>query len=129
MLETYFPQQDLSLLQRMLLIWAFVASAFVIVVQISQSWAEPRPRWTVTTSETKPYWYTFYTFVAFLFMQVAYGPLRWNLEGKPWLGGLEVHVLDALWIGLLGLEAAMLAYVFALRLSKSVRREGKVKEL
>lgn len=53
MLDTYFPEQDLSLLQRMLLIWAFIASGLVVSVQISQSWAEPRPAWTRITAENR----------------------------------------------------------------------------
>ncbi|KAI1846230.1 hypothetical protein JX265_010607 [Neoarthrinium moseri] len=128
MLDSVFPPQDLSLLQRMIFIWVFIASGLVVTVQVSQSWADPRPRWTVVTPENKPYWYTYYTLVAFLFMQIAYGPLRWHLEGVlPW--SLEVHVLDALWIGLLSLEACMLAYVFTLRISAALRRQEKVKEL
>ena len=75
----------------------------------------------------RPYWYTYYTFVAFLLMQITYGPLRWNLEGRlPW--GLEVHILDTLWIGLLGLEACMLAWVFTLKISQSLKGPAKVKE-
>lgn len=60
-------------------------------------------------------------------MQISYGPLRWNLEGLlPW--GLEVHVLDTLWIGLLGLEACMLAWVFSLKIARSIKGQPKVKE-
>jgi hypothetical protein len=53
MLDTYFPQQDLSLLHRILLIWAFIASGLVVAVQISHSWTEPRPRWTRITNENR----------------------------------------------------------------------------
>ncbi|KAK9770059.1 hypothetical protein SCAR479_13248 [Seiridium cardinale] len=128
MLDSYFPEQELSLLQRILLIWAFVASGLVIAVQASQSYAEPRPRWTLVQGNNKPYWYTYYAFVVFLLMQILYGPLRFNLEGLlPW--GLEVHILDTLWIGLLGLEAGMLAWVFALRITRLFKGQPKVKEL
>ncbi|KAH6647870.1 hypothetical protein BKA67DRAFT_399973 [Truncatella angustata] len=128
MLDSYFPQQDLSLFQRMLLIWAFIFSGFVLSFKASQTYAEPRPRWTVMTEHNKPYWYTYYVYVAFMLMQVSYGPLRWNLEGLlP--GKLEVHILDALWIGLLGLEAGMLAWVFGLRIARSFKGQQKVKEL
>ncbi|KAI0174509.1 hypothetical protein BJ166DRAFT_150257 [Pestalotiopsis sp. NC0098] len=127
MLESYFPPQELSLLQRILLIWVFIACGLVVAIQASQSYAEPRPRWTLITEKTKPYWYSYYTFVAFLLMQISYGPLRWNLEGLlPW--GLEVHVLDTLWIGLLGLEACMLAWVFSLKIARSIKGQPKVKE-
>lgn len=48
-------------------------------------------------------------------MQISYGPLRRGLEGLlP--GQLEVHILDAMWLGLLALEASMLAYAFLLQL-------------
>lgn len=61
-------------------------------------------------------------------MQISYGPLRWNLEGLlPW--GLEVHILDTLWIGLLGLEAGMLVWVFALKIGALVKGQPKLKEL
>jgi hypothetical protein len=79
------------------------------------------------TLNPRPYWYTYYTFVAFLFMQISYRPLRWNLEGM--VGGFEVPVLDALWIGLLGLEAVMIVYVLLLRISGAMRKDAKIKEL
>lgn len=82
---------------------------------------------SVLTPSPRPYWYTYYTFVAFLFMQISYRPLRWNLEGMA--GGLEVPILDALWVGLLGLEAVMIIYVLLLRISGAIRKEGKIKEL
>jgi hypothetical protein len=48
-------------------------------------------------------------------MQIAYGPLRRGLEGLlP--AHLEVHLMDAVWLGLLAIEAGMLGYVFLLRL-------------
>lgn len=53
MLESYFPQQELSLFQRILLIWAFIAFGLVIALQASQSYTEPRPRWTLTTGKNK----------------------------------------------------------------------------
>lgn len=61
-------------------------------------------------------------------MQISYSPLRWNLEGLlPWR--LEVHILDALWIGILGLEAGMLVWVFTLNIARRVKGQPKVKEL
>lgn len=51
--ESYFPQQELSLLQRILLIWVFIACGLVVAIQASQSYAEPRPRWTLITEKTK----------------------------------------------------------------------------
>ncbi|KAK7754482.1 hypothetical protein SLS62_003502 [Diatrype stigma] len=116
----YFPHYELSLLQRLLLVWAFTACGLVIVLQIAQSWADPRPQWTVVNEKSKQYWYTFYVLEAFLTMQISYRPLLWKLEQGLGLGadsrrGAE-DLLDGLWIGLLGLEIAMVAGVVISRL-------------
>ncbi|RYO89396.1 hypothetical protein DL766_010423 [Monosporascus sp. MC13-8B] len=113
----YLPHYELSLLQRMSLIWAFIACGLVIALQIAQSWAEPRPRWTLLDERNKHYWYTFYVLEAFLTMQITYRPLAWKLEELGLGGG--VGILDAVWIALLGLEAAMVAGVVALRVSRA----------
>ncbi|KAH8666533.1 hypothetical protein BX600DRAFT_461955 [Xylariales sp. PMI_506] len=132
MLEAYLPEVELTLFHRMGLIWLFIIAGLVVALQVSQSWAEPRPQWTVIDQHSRPYWMTYYVFVAFLFMQITYRPLLFNLDGL--LGGLEVEILDALWIGLLGLEAVMLAWVFVLRIAaitgnSSATGRKKVKEL
>lgn len=49
----YFPHYELSLFQRLLLVWAFTACGLVIVLQIAQSWADPRPQWTVVNEKSK----------------------------------------------------------------------------
>lgn len=49
---SYYYEQP-SLLQRILLIWCFVLCGLVICFQIAQSWAHPRPRWTVLDDKTK----------------------------------------------------------------------------
>ena len=49
----YLPHYELSLFERLLLIWAFIACGFVIVLQLAQSWADPQPRWTVLDERTK----------------------------------------------------------------------------
>ena len=49
------PHHDegISLLQRLLLVWCFLACGFVIALQIAQSWADPRPRWTVVDERNR----------------------------------------------------------------------------
>ncbi|KAK8062885.1 hypothetical protein PG997_014982 [Apiospora hydei] len=122
-LEAYVPHYELSLLDRMLLIWLFIGSAFVVVLQVSQSWMEPRPRWTVLDERSKPYWYTYYVYLAFLLVQISYRPLRHKMDSmQPLLsiGGFEVAAaaLDGAWIGLLSLEALMIVFVLALQVTQ-----------
>ncbi|RYP76246.1 hypothetical protein DL771_001865 [Monosporascus sp. 5C6A] len=117
LLNAYLPHYELSLLQRMSLIWAFIACGLVIALQIAQSWAEPRPLWTLLDERNKHYWYTFYVLEAFLTMQITYRPLAWKLEELGLGGG--VGLLDAVWIALLGLEAAMVAGFVALQVSRA----------
>ncbi|KAK6836337.1 hypothetical protein PG995_005868 [Apiospora arundinis] len=126
LLEGYLPQHELSLLDRMLLIWLFIGSAFVVVFQVSQSWMEPRPRWTVIDERSKPYWYTYYVYLAFLLVQISYRPLLHQIKKmesmQPLLsiGGYEVAAaaLDGAWIGLLSLEALMIVGVLALQVTQ-----------
>ncbi|KAI1256616.1 hypothetical protein MGN70_001741 [Eutypa lata] len=122
LLSTYLPHYELSLFQRLLLVWAFTACGFVIVFQVALSWADPRPQWTVLNERSKLYWYTFYVLEAFLTMQISYRPLLWKLEeglglglGSDSIRGTEA-LLDSLWIGLLGLEVAMVAGVIISRI-------------
>ncbi|RYP26556.1 hypothetical protein DL768_011696 [Monosporascus sp. mg162] len=117
LLYAYLPHYELSLLQRMSLIWAFIACGLVIALQIAQSWAEPRPRWTLLSERNRYYWYTFYVLEAFLTMQITHRPLAWKLEELGLGGG--VGLLDAVWIALLGLEVAMVAGVVALQVSRA----------
>ncbi|ORY61402.1 uncharacterized protein BCR38DRAFT_487153 [Pseudomassariella vexata] len=126
LLDTYLPQYELSLFQRLLLIWLFIATGLVLALQASQSVADPRPRWTLLNKEQKPYWYTFYVFAAFMLLQVTYRPLLWNMEGM--LGGYEVAILDGLWIGLLGLEAVMIVSVLVLGIVRTAKPAQKIKE-
>lgn len=66
------------------------------------------------------YWYTFYVLEAFLTMQISYRPLLWKLEEGLGLGSDSIRgteaLLDSLWIGLLGLEVAMVAGVIISRI-------------
>lgn len=82
---------------------------------------------TFPLNVTRPYWYTYYVFLAFLLVQISYRPLRFNMEGV--LDGYEVEILNTLWLGLLGLESVMLAGVVALQVLKATRPALKMKEL
>lgn len=72
------------------------------------------------TSVSRLYWYTFYVLEAFLTMQISYRPLLWKLEEGLGLGSDSIRgteaLLDSLWIGLLGLEVAMVAGVIISRI-------------
>ncbi|KAH8903519.1 hypothetical protein BR93DRAFT_931118 [Coniochaeta sp. PMI_546] len=113
---------ELSLVQRMLLIWLFILCGLVLALQAAKQYVErPAPKWRLT-AETKPYWYTFYVFEAFLLVQISYRVLMLNFRGV--LGGYEETLLNGLWMGLLGLECLMVAGV-ALRSALRAFRPGK----
>ncbi|KAJ9142434.1 hypothetical protein NKR23_g7268 [Pleurostoma richardsiae] len=119
------PHYELSLLQRMLLIWVFIIGGLVIGFQAGQQYAEAPKSWTRLTKETKPYWYTFYIFEAFMLSQITYRVFLFNMSGQ--LFGYEEVILDGIWFGLLGLEALMIAGLVARRLFMAVSPKSKVK--
>jgi hypothetical protein len=73
----------------------------------------------------RPYWYTFYVFVAFLLVQISHGVLMWKIGGV--LGGYEETLLDGIWIALLGLECLMVAGVVVRRVAAAWRPGEKLK--
>ncbi|KAI6780962.1 uncharacterized protein J7T54_003104 [Emericellopsis cladophorae] len=102
--------------QRLLLLGAFVAVGLLLSLQLSQT-ASPQPfRWTLLTDETRPYWYTLYVLEAFLAMHNTY-PLLLEKMRSLHLGN-EEKILNAVWVGLLGLEVLMVLGVFVQGIAK-----------
>ncbi|KAB5566348.1 hypothetical protein GE09DRAFT_1055913 [Coniochaeta sp. 2T2.1] len=123
---------QLSLFQRILLIWLFITCGLVVSLQAAKHHVPegPSAKWRLTVV-TKPYWYTFYVLEAFLFVQITYGMTMDSIAGS--LGGYEQTLLNALWMGLLGLECLMVAGV-AIRgvvraVKPAVREKVPAKEL
>ncbi|OIW24545.1 hypothetical protein CONLIGDRAFT_718464 [Coniochaeta ligniaria NRRL 30616] len=113
---------ELSLLQRLLIIWLFILCGLVLAVQAAKQYADrPAAKWRLT-AETKPYWYTFYVLEAFLLVQISHRVLMLNFSGA--LGGYEETLLDGLWMGLLALECLMVAGV-AVRAALRAGQPGK----
>lgn len=52
-MASFLPDYELSLLQRMLLIWLFILCGFVISFQLSQQYAERPPSWVRLNKETR----------------------------------------------------------------------------
>jgi hypothetical protein len=77
------------------------------------------------TNDNRPYWFTFYVFVAFLLVQISHGVLVWKLNGV--LGGYEETLLDAVWTALFGLACAMVAGVVVRRVAAAMMPREKVK--
>ncbi|KAI1416666.1 hypothetical protein F5Y13DRAFT_154460 [Hypoxylon sp. FL1857] len=50
-------------------------------------------------------------------------PLKWNFEGS--LGRYKVTTLDEFWIGILVLEAVLIAGVLGLRTLEAIGRSGQ----
>jgi hypothetical protein len=140
---------ELSLFQRILLIWLFIFCGLVLALQAAKQYVErPAAKWRLT-AETKcvspiakrplhiavsrpvliflerPYWYTFYVLEAFLLVQITYRVLMLKLGGV--LGGYEETLLNGLWMGLLGLECLMVAGVALKGALRAVRPREKVK--
>ncbi|KAL7622460.1 hypothetical protein AAE478_007966 [Parahypoxylon ruwenzoriense] len=62
--------------------------------------------------------------------QIPYGSAKWNLEGLL-LGNHKVTALDEIWIGLLALEAVLIAGVLGLRVLEAIggRKAAKAAKL
>jgi hypothetical protein len=53
LLSEHLPYYELSLFQRIAIIWAFIAGGILTGYQLSQLVAENTPRWVVLDSRTK----------------------------------------------------------------------------
>ncbi|KAH7311686.1 hypothetical protein B0I35DRAFT_411849 [Stachybotrys elegans] len=95
----------LTLFQRILFVWAFIAVGLVICFQLASFVADEPPRWTRLTKENRLTWYTVYVLETFLFVQSAHPLLKKNME--PFADGNEQRILNTVYIGLLGLETLM----------------------
>ncbi|KAB5583004.1 hypothetical protein GE09DRAFT_1077198 [Coniochaeta sp. 2T2.1] len=117
---------QLSLFQRILLIWLFITCGLVISLQAAKHHVPegPSAKWTLT-AETKPYWYTFYVLEAFLLVQITFGMTMDGIAGS--LGGHEQTLLNGLWMGLLGLECLMVAGVAIRGVVRAVKPAVRVK--
>ena len=73
----------------------------------------------------RPYWYTFYVLEAFLLMQISYRHLLDGMSGT--IFGYEEQLLNSIWMGLLGLEFAMVAGVLVMTLVRAIRPAAKQK--
>lgn len=119
------PQVQLSPLQRVLLIYAFVAVGFVIAAQVSRLVTDRPPQWA---TQNQLFWRTIYVLEAFLFVQIGWRHWLPYMEGYAF--GYEEQILNGLWLGLLGLEAAMVVGVVVKNLLGGASARGeKVKEL
>jgi hypothetical protein len=150
-----FDQLDFSSIepsdqQRLLLLGAFVAIGLLFSVQLSQTAAPAPLRWTQLTPETKyvslfshlsigqsksklnstnlyrPYWYTLYVLEAFLAVQNTYPNLLRSMESLL-ATGYEDKILNAVWVGLLGLEVLMVLGVAVRGVVKRVSPAAKAK--
>ncbi len=68
---------------------------------------------------------------AFLLVQISHRVLLFNMAGNPLLFGYEEQLLNSIWMGLLGLEAAMVVSVAAMTVFRAVapaRPQPKVAE-
>ncbi|KEZ42172.1 hypothetical protein SAPIO_CDS6234 [Scedosporium apiospermum] len=116
-----------TLLQRVMLLWVFIAGGLVIAVQVSQ-WHETQPiRWTRVTPTSKPYWYTLYVTEVFLFVTASYPLLLQMMEGYAF--DHEEKILNTLWIGLLGLETLMVLGVAVQSIVRRLQAPPKVKTI
>ncbi|KAL0933989.1 uncharacterized protein CTRU02_210788 [Colletotrichum truncatum] len=117
-----------TLFGRMMFLWSFVLFGIVIAVQLSQ-YGEPdhtRIQWVRFTDESRPYWLTFYVLEVFLFFTGAY-PMLYD-KMSMYLGtGYEEQILNAIWIGLLSVEALMVAGVAVLSISRKLKAPPKQK--
>ncbi|OLN97951.1 hypothetical protein CCHL11_02564 [Colletotrichum chlorophyti] len=73
-----------------------------------------------------PYWYTFYNTQILLFVSGAYPMLHEKMT--TYLGtGYEAQILNVIWVGLLSVEALMVAGVAVLSISRKLKAPPKQK--
>ncbi|TPX15427.1 uncharacterized protein E0L32_004407 [Thyridium curvatum] len=117
-MKQFMATYELSLFQRIMVIWLFVICGLFISFHIAQQWTEKPYAWARLTEKTRPYWYTFYVFEAFLTVQILYRILEEKMAGA--LNGLEMQVLDSVWIGLLGVEVLMVIWAGGVTVMRSM---------
>lgn len=136
-MKQFVATYELSLFQRIMVIWLFVICGLFISFHIAQQWTEKPYAWARLTEKTRCvihdcvdvgthrdlhgnrlYWYTFYVFEAFLTVQILYRILEEKMAGA--LNGLEMQVLDSVWIGLLGLEVLMVIWAGGVTVMRSI---------
>jgi hypothetical protein len=119
-------QYKLTPVQRLYFVWAFVLNGLLISVQLSQTQAPVPLAWTRLTERTRPYWHIAYVLQAFLLLQNTYPMLLQSLDG--YFHGHEEEILNAIWIGLLGLEIAMVLGVAVRGLAKGLLAPSQPKQ-
>ncbi|KAK1965646.1 hypothetical protein LY78DRAFT_91100 [Colletotrichum sublineola] len=117
-----------TLFQRMMFLVTFCFSGIILAVQASQIGEDDRRRiqWTRLTDQTRPYWYTFYVTQVFLFVSGAYPMLHDKMT--MYIGsGYEEQILNIIWVGLLSVEALMVAGVAGIAITRKFKGSPKQK--
>ncbi|KAJ0296531.1 hypothetical protein COL5a_004704 [Colletotrichum fioriniae] len=117
-----------TLFQRMMFLFSFCISGIILAVQASQA-GEPdhlRIRWTRLTEQSRPYWYTFYVTQVFLFVTGAY-PMLYDKMTMYIGSGYEEQILNIIWVGLLSVEALMVAGVAGVAITRKFKGAPKQK--
>ncbi|KAK2000752.1 hypothetical protein LX36DRAFT_571611 [Colletotrichum falcatum] len=117
-----------TLFQRMMFLVAFCFSGIILAVQASQFGEDDRRRiqWTRLTDQTRPYWYTFYVTQVFLFVTGAY-PMLYDKMTMHIGSGYEEQILNIIWVGLLSVEALMVAGVAGIAITRKFKGVPKEK--
>ncbi|TQN69224.1 hypothetical protein CSHISOI_06282 [Colletotrichum shisoi] len=129
LLETLLDYNNhVTLFQRMMFLLSFCLSGIILAVQASQV-GEPdhiRIRWTRLTDQSRPYWYTFYVTQVFLFFSGAY-PMLYDKMTMYIGSGYEAQILNVIWVGLLSVEALMVAGVAGIAITRKFKGAPKQK--
>ncbi|WYZ35795.1 hypothetical protein EsH8_X_000442 [Colletotrichum jinshuiense] len=129
LLETLLDYNThVTLFQRMMFLFAFCLSGLILAIQASQAGEDDRHRiwWTRLTDESRPYWYTFYVTQVFLFVSGGY-PMLYDKMTMYIGSGYEERILNVIWVGLLSVEALMVAGVAVLSISRKFKGAPKQK--
>jgi hypothetical protein len=118
-------QYQLSTEQRLSLLWAFITVGLVICVQVAQTQTDAPWDWARLTAQTRPFWFTVYVLEAWLLVQNTYPQLLETMESLAI--GDEERILNAVWIGLLGLEVLMVLGVAVQSIVKRLVPQPKQK--
>ncbi|KAM0269846.1 hypothetical protein ACHAQH_009631 [Verticillium albo-atrum] len=110
--------------QRMCFLWTWCLGGILFAVQMSQ--IGEGTQWTKLTPEQTPYWLTFYGFQFMMLTIGAYPVFRDRLDGLCF--GYEDNVLNAILIGFITLEAALVFYASFHFLTRGSRVAAKPKK-